>query len=76
MQSRDHYALVAHWATSGTAWSWLEAALAKTDRIVLDTGVIAPILRYNPVALAQVFLLRLHTCSLAESFLDLGEVSH
>jgi len=42
-------------ATSAAAWPWLGAALAKTDRIVLGTGVTAPILRYNPAVVAQVF---------------------
>ena len=52
---RSLYALVAHWATGGAAWPWLGAALAKTDRIVVGTGVTAPILRYNPTVVAQVF---------------------
>jgi coenzyme F420-dependent glucose-6-phosphate dehydrogenase len=30
------------------AWPWLGAALAKTDRIVVGTGVTVSILRYNP----------------------------
>ena len=59
-------------AISGAAWPWLGAALTKTDRIVLGT-VKAPILRYNPAVVAQVLLRLIH--SLAESFLDLGEVS-
>ena len=42
-------------ATGGAAWPWLGAALAKTDRIVLGTGVTVPILRYNPAVVAQVF---------------------
>ena len=42
-------------ATSGAAWPWLGTALAKTDMIVLGTGVTAPILRYNPAVVAQVF---------------------
>ena len=37
------------------AWPWLEAALAKTDRIVVGRGVTAPILHYNPAIVAQVF---------------------
>jgi coenzyme F420-dependent glucose-6-phosphate dehydrogenase len=62
-------------ATAGAAWPWLGAALAKTDRIVVDTGDTAPILRYHPTVAAQ-FLLCLDICSLAGSFLGLGEVSH
>ncbi|HET6808623.1 MAG TPA: LLM class flavin-dependent oxidoreductase [Nitrososphaera sp.] len=42
-------------ATGGAAWPWIGAALAKIDRIVVGTGVTAPILRYNPTVVAQVF---------------------
>jgi coenzyme F420-dependent glucose-6-phosphate dehydrogenase len=42
-------------ATCGAAWPSLGAAPAKTDRIVVGTGVIAPILRHNPAVMAQVF---------------------
>jgi alkanesulfonate monooxygenase SsuD/methylene tetrahydromethanopterin reductase-like flavin-dependent oxidoreductase (luciferase family) len=52
---RSLYALVAHWGTSDAAWPWLGPALAKTDRIELGTGVTAPISRYNPAVVAQVF---------------------
>ena len=62
-------------AMAGAAWPWCGAALAKTDRIVVGTGVIVSILRYNP-GLWRRFLLRLDICSLAGSFLGLGEVSH
>jgi hypothetical protein len=41
-------------AAGGAAWPWLGAALAKTDRIVVGTGVTAPILRYNPAVVAPV----------------------
>ena len=59
---RSLYALVAHWGHTGATlgpqavavWPWLGGALAKTDRIVVD-GVTAPILRYNPAVVAQVF---------------------
>src|SRR5688572_8886238 len=37
------------------AWPWLGAALARTDRIAIGTGVTAPILRYHPAIVAQVF---------------------
>src|ERR671921_573367 len=54
--SSDHYMPWWHTgAAGGAAWPWLGAALAKTDRIVVDTGVTAPILRYNPAVVAQVF---------------------
>jgi coenzyme F420-dependent glucose-6-phosphate dehydrogenase len=54
--SSDHYMPWWHTgATCGAAWPWLGAALAKTDRIVVGTGVTAPILRYNPAIVAQVF---------------------
>jgi coenzyme F420-dependent glucose-6-phosphate dehydrogenase len=42
-------------ATSDAAWPWLGPALAKTDRIELGKGVTAPISRYNPAVVAQVF---------------------
>jgi coenzyme F420-dependent glucose-6-phosphate dehydrogenase len=54
--SSDHYMPWWHTgASGGAAWPWLGAALAKTDRIVVGTGVTAPILRYNPTVVAQVF---------------------
>ena len=37
------------------AWPWIGAALAKTNNIVIGTGVTAPILRYKPAIVAQVF---------------------
>jgi len=52
----DHY--MPWWdsgASGGAAWPWLGAALAKTNRIVIGTGVTAPILRYHPAIVAQVF---------------------
>ena len=74
--SSDHYMPWWHTgATCGAAWPWLGAALAKTDRIVVGTGVTAPILRYNPAVVARS-LLRLDTCSLAESFSGLEQASH
>ena len=42
-------------ASGGAAWPWLGAALAKTTKIVIGTGVTAPILRYHPAIVAQVF---------------------
>jgi coenzyme F420-dependent glucose-6-phosphate dehydrogenase len=34
-------------------WTWLGAAAAKTNRIILGTGVTCPILRYHPAIVAQ-----------------------
>jgi G6PDH family F420-dependent oxidoreductase len=42
-------------ASGGAAWPWLGAALAKTNKITIGTGVTAPILRYHPAIVAQVF---------------------
>ncbi|MDQ3837741.1 MAG: TIGR03557 family F420-dependent LLM class oxidoreductase [Thermoproteota archaeon] len=54
--SSDHYMPWWHTAASGAAaWPWMGAALAKTHKIVIGTGVTAPILRYNPAVVAQVF---------------------
>lgn len=52
----DHY--MPWWdsgASGGSAWPWLGAALARTRNIVIGTGVTAPILRYHPAIVAQVF---------------------
>lgn len=52
----DHY--MPWWdtgASGGAAWPWLGAALAKTRNITIGTGVTAPILRYHPAIVAQVF---------------------
>ena len=52
----DHY--MPWWntgASGGAAWPWLGAALAKTNKITIGTGVTAPILRYHPAIVAQVF---------------------
>jgi G6PDH family F420-dependent oxidoreductase len=46
---------IQRWASGGAAWPWLGAALARTRNIVLGTGVTAPILRYHPAIVAQVF---------------------
>jgi coenzyme F420-dependent glucose-6-phosphate dehydrogenase len=54
--SSDHYMPWWHTGAScGAAWPWLGAALTKTDKIIVGTGVTAPILRYNPAIVAQVF---------------------
>ena len=54
--SSDHYMPWWHTGASGAAaWPWMGAALAKTNNIVIGTGVTAPILRYNPAVVAQVF---------------------
>jgi coenzyme F420-dependent glucose-6-phosphate dehydrogenase len=52
----DHY--MPWWdsgASGGAAWPWLGAALARTRDIAIGTGVTAPILRYHPAIVAQVF---------------------
>jgi coenzyme F420-dependent glucose-6-phosphate dehydrogenase len=52
----DHY--MPWWdsgASGGAAWPWLGAALARTRNIVIGTGVTAPILRYHPAIVAQIF---------------------
>jgi coenzyme F420-dependent glucose-6-phosphate dehydrogenase len=52
----DHY--MPWWdtgASGGAAWPWLGAALAKTTNLAIGTGVTAPILRYHPAIVAQVF---------------------
>ncbi len=54
--SSDHFMPWWHTgAAGGAAWPWLGAALAKTSRIAVGTGVTAPTLRYNPAIVAQVF---------------------
>jgi len=52
----DHYMPWWHsGAAGGAAWPWLGAALARTEKLVMGTGVTAPILRYHPAIVAQVF---------------------
>ena len=54
--SSDHY--MPWWdtgASGGAAWPWLGSALAKTEKLVIGTGVTTPILRYHPAIVAQVF---------------------
>ncbi|WP_424356764.1 TIGR03557 family F420-dependent LLM class oxidoreductase [Methanocella sp. MCL-LM] len=44
------------WSELGQAcftWTWLGAAAARTNRIVLGPGVTCPILRYHPAVIAQ-----------------------
>ena len=40
---------------AGATWPWLGAALTKTNNLVIGTSVTAPILRYHPAIVAQVF---------------------
>ena len=52
----DHY--MPWWdsgASGGAAWPWLGVCIARTRNIVIGTGVTAPILRYHPAIVAQVF---------------------
>ena len=52
----DHYMPWWHdGGYAGATWPWLGAALAKTNKINIGTSVTAPILRYNPAVVAQVF---------------------
>ncbi|HEY7078957.1 MAG TPA: TIGR03557 family F420-dependent LLM class oxidoreductase [Nitrososphaeraceae archaeon] len=52
----DHYMPWWHdGGFAGATWPWLGAALAKTNRIHIGTSVTAPILRYHPAIVAQVF---------------------
>ena len=44
------------WAEKGQAcfvWSWLGAVAAKTNKIMMGTGVTCPTLRYHPAVIAQ-----------------------
>src|SRR5919112_711835 len=73
--SSDHYMPWWHTgATGGAAWPWLGAALAKTDRISVDTGLL---LQFYVTTLQswRRSLLRLDTCFLARSFSGLEEAS-
>ena len=52
----DHYMPWWHdGGFAGATWPWLGAALAKTNKINIGTSVTAPILRYHPAIVAQVF---------------------
>jgi coenzyme F420-dependent glucose-6-phosphate dehydrogenase len=42
-------------ASGGAAWPLLGAALAKTNNLTIGTGVTAPIVRYHPAVVAQVY---------------------
>jgi coenzyme F420-dependent glucose-6-phosphate dehydrogenase len=54
--SSDHYMPWWHTGACGAAaWPWIGAALARTNNIIIGTGVTAPILRYHPAIVAQVF---------------------
>ncbi len=54
--SSDHYMPCSHTGGSaGATWPWLGAALVRTDDIQVGTSVTAPILRYNPAIVTQVF---------------------
>src|SRR5919197_2517394 len=52
----DHYMPWWHTgASGGAAWPWLGAALAKTNNIVIGTGITQRILGYKPAIVVQVF---------------------
>jgi len=42
-------------AECGAAWPWLGAAMERTDRVRMGTGVTPPIARYHPGTIAQAF---------------------
>jgi alkanesulfonate monooxygenase SsuD/methylene tetrahydromethanopterin reductase-like flavin-dependent oxidoreductase (luciferase family) len=74
--SSDHYMPWWHTGAScGAAWPWLGAALAKTDRIVLGTGLLHQFYA-TTLQLWPRSLLYLDICSPAESFSGLEEASH
>ncbi len=54
-------------AAGGATWAWLRAALAKTDRIGLGTGLLLQFCVTTSAVVAQVFA-TLGRCSLAGSF--------
>lgn len=56
-------------AHCGAAWPWLGVALERTDSLRIGTGVTAPVGRYHPGLIAQVFATlgalypgRVHVC--------------
>lgn len=49
----DHFHPWSEAGQASFAWTWLGAAAARTSRIVLGTGLTAPILRYHPAIVAQ-----------------------
>jgi coenzyme F420-dependent glucose-6-phosphate dehydrogenase len=49
----DHFHPWSNAGQASFAWTWLGAAAAQTSRIVLGTGLTAPILRYHPAIVAQ-----------------------
>jgi coenzyme F420-dependent glucose-6-phosphate dehydrogenase len=49
----DHFHPWTEAGQASFAWTWLGAAAARTNRIVLGTGLTAPILRYHPAIVAQ-----------------------
>lgn len=50
----DHFHPWSPEGACGFTWTWLGAALARTSRIELGTGLTCPILRYHPAVVAQM----------------------
>jgi coenzyme F420-dependent glucose-6-phosphate dehydrogenase len=42
-------------AEAGFSWVWMAAAAERTRRMILGTGVTAPLFRYHPALIAQAF---------------------
>jgi coenzyme F420-dependent glucose-6-phosphate dehydrogenase len=52
----DHFHPWVHTgAKCGFAWTWLGALGQRTSRVMMGTGVTAPIIRYHPAIVAQAF---------------------
>jgi coenzyme F420-dependent glucose-6-phosphate dehydrogenase len=49
----DHFHPWSEQGQSCFTWTWLGAVAARTQRIILSTGVTCPILRYHPSIIAQ-----------------------
>ncbi|WP_231844901.1 TIGR03557 family F420-dependent LLM class oxidoreductase [Methanocella arvoryzae] len=49
----DHFHPWSELGQSCFTWTWLGAAAARTNRILLGPGVTCPILRYHPAVIAQ-----------------------
>lgn len=49
----DHFHPWAETGSCGFTWTWLGAAVAKTNTIALGTGLTCPIIRYHPSIIAQ-----------------------
>lgn len=56
VRTGDHFH---HWvhtdAKCGFAWVWLGGLGQRTQRVMIGTGLTAPIIRYHPGIVAQAF---------------------